>query len=100
MIKLPLKCDLETKRILMQLSVTNRSLTELKRIERTIHNQKVLINANMINEAKTSSTIENIVTTHDEIYKSMVRKEDSCPFDKEVVDYLTAIWEGYKIIKI
>ncbi len=62
-------------------------------------NQNILINAIMINEAKTSSGIENIVTTHDEIYKAMVKTKDASPAAKEVADYRAAIWEGYKLIK-
>ena len=31
--------------------------------------------------------IENIVTTHDEIYKAMIRPIDTSPAAKEVVDY-------------
>lgn len=71
---LPLNNDVETKRILKQLSRTSRALAELKGIAKTMPNQNILINAIMINEAKTSSSIENIVTTHDEIYKAMVKQ--------------------------
>ena len=53
----------------------------------------------MINEAKASSGIENIVTTHDEIYKAMIRPTDTSAAAKEVVDYRTAIWQGYELIK-
>lgn len=97
--KLPLKANVETTLILKQLSKTSRALAELKGIARTMPNQNILINAIMINEAKTSSDIENIVTTHDEIYKAMIRPFDTTPFAKEVVDYRTAIWEGYSLIK-
>ncbi len=96
---LPLKEDIETKRVLKQLSRTSRSLAELKGIAQTMPNQNILINAIMINEAKTSSGIENIVTTHDEIYKAMVKTKDASPAAKEVADYRAAIWEGYKLIK-
>ena len=54
--------DIETKRILKQLSRTSRALAELKGVAKTMPNQNILINAIMINEAKTSSNIENIVT--------------------------------------
>ena len=64
---LPLKNDIETSNILKQLSKSSRALAELKGIAQTLPNQNVLINAIMINEAKTSSSIENIVTTYDEI---------------------------------
>ena len=96
---LPLKKDIETKRILKQLSRTSRALAELKGIAQTMPNQNILINAIMINEAKTSSGIENIVTTHDEIYKAMVRPTSTTPAAKEVVDYRTAIWQGYELVK-
>lgn len=97
--KLPLKEEIETKNILKQLSVTSRALAELKGIARTMPNQGILINAIMINEAKASSSIENIVTTHDEIYKAMVKPNDISPNAKEVVDYRRAIWTGFNIIK-
>lgn len=96
---LPLNKDIETKRILKQLSRTSRALAELKGIVQTMPNQNILINAIMINEAKTSSGIENIVTTHDEIYRAMVRPTNTSPAAKEVVDYRAAIWEGYKLLK-
>lgn len=96
---LPLNKDIETKRILKQLSRTSRALAELKGIAQTMPNQNILINAIMINEAKTSSGIENIVTTHDEIYKAMVKTNDASPAAKEVADYRAAIWEGYNLVK-
>ena len=96
---LPLNKEIETKRVLKQLSRTSRALAELKGIAKAMPNQNILINAIMINEAKTSSGIENIVTTHDEIYKAMIRPKDTSPAAKEVVDYRAAIWQGYNLIK-
>lgn len=96
---LPLNKDIETKRILKQLSRTSRALAELKGIAQTMPNQNILINAIMINEAKTSSRIENIVTTHDDVYKAMIRQNDASSEAKEVVDYRRAIWEGYNLVK-
>lgn len=96
---LPLDNEIETKMVLKQLARTSRALAELKGIAQTMPNQNILINAIMINEAKTSSGIENIVTTHDEIYKAMVRPMDTSPAAKEVVDYRAAIWKGYELIQ-
>ena len=96
---LPLKNDIETKRVLKQLSRTSRALAELKGVAQTMPNQNILINAIMINEAKTSSGIENIVTTHDEIYKALIRPNNTSLAAKEVVDYRGAVWEGYNLIK-
>lgn len=96
---LPVKRNIETKRVLKQLSRASRALAELKGIAKTMPNQKILINAITINEAKTSSSIENIVTTHDEIYRAMVKTADTTPAAKEVVDYRAALWEGFDLIK-
>ncbi len=96
---LPIKKEIETKRVLKQLSRASRSLAELKGVARTMPNQNILINAIMINEAKTSSNIENIVTTHDEIYKAMVKTANPTASAKEVVDYRAAMWKGFELIK-
>ena len=46
-----------------------------KRFGEFFNNQHILINAITINEAKDSSAIENIVTTHDNIYKVLFIRE-------------------------
>ena len=94
--KLPYKENVETSSVLKHLSITSRALAELKGIAKTMPNQNILINAIMINEAKASSEIENIVTSHDEIYEAMIKPNNSNPYAKEVVDYRGAIWVGYK----
>lgn len=97
--KLPLKEEIETRNVLKQLSRTSRTLAELKGIAKTMPNQNILINAIMINEAKSSSGIENIVTTHDEIYKAMFNTSDASIYAKEVVDYRRAIWKGFELLQ-
>ena len=96
---LPPQDNFRTVRILEQLARTNRALAELKGYARTIPNQHILINAITINEAKDSSEIENIVTTHDEIYKAMTQSNYKNESAKEVVDYRSAIWRGYNLVK-
>ena len=91
--------NLKTNKILEQLTLSSRALAELKGYSNTISNMHILINAVTINEAKDSSAIENIVTTHDDIYKVLTEsgyKEENA---KEVVDYRNAIWLGYEQIK-
>lgn len=91
--------NLKTNKILEQLTVSSRALAELKGYANTIPNMHILINAVTINEAKDSSAIENIVTTHDDIYKVLTEsgfKEENA---KEVVDYRNAIGAGYEQIK-
>ena len=91
--------DLKTPKILEALNDASRSLAELKGFANSIPNQHILINAITINEAKDSSAIENIVTTHDSIYKVLTESGFKDDAAKEVVDYRSAIWHGYEIIK-
>lgn len=91
--------DFKTSRILETLNDASRSLAELKGFANSIPNQHILINAITINEAKDSSAIENIVTTHDSIYKVLTESGFKEEAAKEVVDYRSAIWRGYEIIK-
>ena len=58
----------ETAPILKRLAAASRQLAELKGVA-SIPNQAILINTVGIQEAKDSSAIENIVTTHDEIFR-------------------------------
>ena len=96
--KLPVIQDLNSYDILKQLIKTHQALAELKGFSGVIPNKYILINAAMINEAKNSSEIENIVTTHDEIYKAM-SLNNSNKSAKEVVNYKEALWYGYQFIK-
>tara|TARA_Y100000588_G_scaffold379258_1_gene461117 strand:- start:149 stop:1117 length:969 start_codon:yes stop_codon:yes gene_type:complete len=65
-----------------------------------IPNQSILISTLSLQEAKDSSAIENIITTHDELYKSdsMSRHFES-QAAKEVYNYAAALKEGWKKVK-
>ena len=70
--KLPPKREkVETLATLRQLSKSSKALGELKGIAQTMPNQEMLINAVVLQEAKDSSEIENIITTQDELYKAL-----------------------------
>lgn len=73
------------------------AVSELKGIANIIRNQAILINAVVLREAKDSSAIENIVATHDEIYRGAVSKTgqtvDSAT--KEVLRYREALRHGF-----
>jgi len=96
---LPPDVELETKRVLKQLARSHRALAELKGFAGMIPNKNILINAVTINEAKDSSEIENIITTHDELFKAMSHENYNNPAAKEVVNYRTALWHGYELVK-
>ena len=68
--ELPLSVELETKPVLKKLAQAHRALAELKGVTGIIPNQTILISTLSLQEAKDSSAIENIITTHDELYKS------------------------------
>lgn len=96
---LPYDKDLETKAVLKKLAGAHRALAELKGIAQTIPKQEILINTLTLQEAKDSSEVENIVTTHDELYKSSLGLEKFIsPAAKEVQNYIAAIKRGFSIV--
>lgn len=95
---LPPKENFDSIAILKQLLNTHKALAELKGFSDVIPNKNILINAAMINEAKNSSEIENIITTHDELYKAMSGAKETGP-SKEVINYRRALWNGYELVK-
>jgi len=96
----PLREKVETMEILRQTNKATAALAELKGIARTIPNQIMLINAVVLQEAKDSSEIENIITTQDELYKALTISEKYVsPETKEVVNYRKAILQGYDLVK-
>ena len=58
--------------ILKHLTSSSRKLAELKGIAASIPNQGILINTLDLQEAKDRSEIENIITTHDELFRENV----------------------------
>jgi len=96
---LPLKQDVESKTILKKLATTHRALAELKGIVSSIPNENILINTLAIQEAKDSSAIENIITTHDDIYKSGLNLDGFKSLNaKEVQNYISALKVGFSLI--
>lgn len=86
----------ESPTILKKLAITSRHLAELKGAAGTIPRQSILINTLSIQEAKDSSEIENIVTTHDELFQDDLAAGSSLsPAAKEVLRYRQALWQGY-----
>jgi Fic family protein len=90
----------ESPAILKKLALSSRRLAELKGYAASIPNQGILINTLGLQEAKDSSEIENIVTTHDELFKDDVLPEAfSNPAAKEVMRYRQALRVGYEQVK-
>ncbi|PHS26755.1 MAG: addiction module protein [Methylophaga sp.] len=97
---LPPAIELETKPVLRKLTKAHRYLAELKGVVGTIPNEGILINTLTLQEAKDSSEIENIITTHDELYKSALFEDVIHNLSaKEVRRYATALRAGFAEVR-
>jgi len=91
---------IETIRILKQENKAAAAIAELKGIANIIPNQSILINAIVLQEAKDSSEIENIITTTDDLYKAVSSSATKInPATKEVMFYREALYHGFRKIK-
>jgi Fic family protein len=98
--ELPLARDLETKSVLKQTAAAHRRLAELKGVARTIPNETILISTLTLQEAKDSSAIENIITTHDELFRAELFIEKlTSPTAKEVQNYAYALRKGFELVR-
>lgn len=89
----------ETPEILKRLANASRQLAELKGVAASIPNQGILINTLGMQEAKDSSAIENIVTTHDELFRDDAFPEAGSAAAKEVLRYRQALWAGFNAVR-
>lgn len=98
---LPLQYDLETKAVLRQLNRANKKLAELKGVAQTIPNENILISTLTLQEAKDSSSVENIVTTQDDLYRAdlSIRQDVVNASTKEVLNYREAIQKGFSLVR-
>ena len=97
--QLPLadEAALETLAVLRALARAHRYLAELKGVAKTIPNEGMLISTLTLQEAKDSSAIENIFTTHDELFRAqdgIGRRVNQAA--KEVEHYRAALWDSYR----
>jgi Fic family protein len=97
---LPPKADIETKNILRKTISSGRALAQLNGTLLNLPNPTLFLDTIYLQEAKASSEVENIITTNDELYKSMVadKKVDNAPA-KEVLSYKEAVWMGLEELK-
>lgn len=92
--------DFESPLILKATAIAGRQLAELKGLAASMPNQGILINTLALQEAKDSSAIENIVTTHDELFRSATYPDlFASPAAKEVRDYANALRVGYELVR-
>ena len=98
--KLPFKTDVETKQVLRKLSVARAALAELKGVSATVPNVGILLNTLALQEAKDSSAVENIITTHDELFRAELNMQlVKNVAAKEVQYYALALKKGFEFVK-
>ena len=88
---------LDSREIWASLTEAHRHLAELKGLCESLPNQGILLDTLSIQEAKDSSEIENIITTHDELYA--VQGDVASPAAKEVRHYVSALRTGYDAVR-
>lgn len=97
--KLPIteESSLESVETLKKLARAHRYLAELKGVAKSIPNEEILISSLTMQEAKDSSAIENIITTHDELFRAgVVKSQKINQAAKEVENYQAALQESYR----
>jgi Fic family protein len=94
----------ESRSVLKKTAEAHRYLAELKGVAASMPNEAILINTLSLQEAKDSSEVENIVTTHDELYKANLFEATAAnsivsPSTKEVQDYAFALQQGFQTVR-
>ena len=96
---LPPLMDVESKAVLKKCVEARAALAGLKRAGQLIPDQSVLIHIIPMLEAKSSSEIENIVTTNDELFRQASLDEGEAePATKEALRYRTALFDGFNTL--
>ena len=96
---LPPKGLIETPDVLRELVQAHRYLAELKGVAKPIPNENILLATLPLQEAQSSSEIENIITTQDALYKHQLQTNIADPITKEVSQYVDALHLGYQKVK-
>lgn len=92
---LPPEVELETKKVLLKTISASRALAQLNGALKNLPNPRLFLDSIHLLEAKASSEIENIITTNDDLYKTLVAgKKFKDPATKEVLNYKEALWIG------
>jgi Fic family protein len=97
---LPPAVELETNAVLKRCIAARSAIAELKGVGDTIPNQTLLIRSIGLQEARSSSEIENIVTTTDDLYQALADSIDkTTPATKEVLRYQEALHFGFSELR-
>lgn len=96
---LPLARDVETKRVMKKVAEARAALAELKGVHGILPNVGILLNTLALQEAKDSSAVENIITTHDELFRAELNlNKIKSIAAKEVQHYSLALKTGFELV--
>ena len=96
---LPPSEEIVDTEVLMEWGIASRNLATLDANLKRLPDPAMLVNTISLREAKSSSEIENIFTTDEELYKAIsdsVREESVSGGAKEVLRYREALWTGFR----
>jgi len=96
---LPLDKAFETPHVMRALVQAHRYLAELKGVAKSMPNESILISTLTLQEAQSSSEIENIITTQDALYRYQIQPNAIDTASKEVSHYAEALSLGFNEIK-
>jgi Fic family protein len=94
--RLPPTFDVETKAILKKCLSATRALAELKGAGDFLPDQAILMNAILLQEAKLSSEIENIISTQDDLFEATLNEAQvTDPNILKILRYRNALRCGF-----
>ena len=96
---LPLNKELETPAVMKALVQAHRYLAELKGVAKTMPNEATLVSTLTLQEAQSSSEIENIITTQDALYRYQIQPNSLDTATKEVAHYAEGLGIGFSEVK-
>jgi Fic family protein len=97
---LPPVADVETKAVLKLCGRARTALAQLRMADQVLPNSGLLVHTIPLLEAKASSEIENIVTTHDALFReASLRDGEGDPPTNEALRYREALFFGCQALK-
>jgi Fic family protein len=98
---LPPSSEIETKAVLQKVAPARAAIAALAESLSHLPNAEIITNSIILQEAKDSSEIENIITTHDELFKAMVMQSKlfENTATKEVLRYREALRVGFESLR-
>lgn len=92
--------NLDTAAVHRRVTEASRQLAEFKGVVESIPNERILLSSLALQEAKDSSEIENIVTTHDELFREASGGDGpESVIAKEVLRYRQALQVGWALVR-